>query len=227
MLGQPEDPVDYDALLPELRDFYQRNAAQRDETPKTGWKVEERQRFLGYLQREGKQRLLEIGAGTGHDSVFFRDQGLDVTCTDLSPAMVARCRAKGLTAHVMDFLHLDFPAESFDAVYALNCLLHVPKADLPAVLARIAALLRVGGLFFYGVYGGHDWEGPLDEERQPGRRFFSYFADDRLPAVVAPFFTVEYYGVIPMHFAERATFQSLILRKRDGLSEPEPYRPDA
>ena len=209
--------MQYDALLPELRVFYEHNAATRDGSPKQAWKVVERQRFLTVLQQDGKQRLLEIGAGTGHDSAFFRDEGLDVVCTDLSPAMVERCRAKGLTAYVMDFLHFDFPPQSFDAVYALNCLLHVPKTDLPAVLNRIAILLRPNGLFFYGVYGGQEWEGLVDADRSPGRRFFSYFADDRLPAVVAPSFTVEYYGVIPMRDEERFSFQSLIGRKRNAV----------
>lgn len=63
---------------------------------------------------------------------------LQVVATDLSPAMVGFCRQKGLDAHVMDFLHLDFPAGSFDAVYALNCLLHVPNADLPECWRRSA-----------------------------------------------------------------------------------------
>jgi SAM-dependent methyltransferase len=51
----------------------------------------------------------------------------------------------------MDFLHLDFPAGSFDAVYALNCLLHVPNADLPEVLAAIRAVLRPGQLHFQSL----------------------------------------------------------------------------
>ncbi|MGN9787218.1 hypothetical protein ACTMTF_37750 [Nonomuraea sp. ZG12] len=33
--------------------------------------------------------------------------------------MVALCWEKGLEAHVMDFLHLDFPPGSFDAVHVL------------------------------------------------------------------------------------------------------------
>ena len=75
--------MQYDDLLPELRAFYEQNAAQRDAHPKTAWKVEERQRFLAYLQNEGKRRLLEVGAGTGQDAEFFRDNGMDVVCADL------------------------------------------------------------------------------------------------------------------------------------------------
>jgi ubiquinone/menaquinone biosynthesis C-methylase UbiE len=62
--------------------------------------------------------LLEVGAGTGQDSIFFQVNGLAVAATDLSPGMVESCRRKGLEAYVMDLKDLSFPAESFDAAYA-------------------------------------------------------------------------------------------------------------
>ena len=40
-------------------------------------------------------RLLEVGAGTGQDAVFFRDNGMDVVATDLTPEMVDRCARRG------------------------------------------------------------------------------------------------------------------------------------
>src|SRR5690606_3962913 len=107
---------------------------------------------------------------------YFQENGLEVVAVDLSPAMVALCREKGLEAHVMDFLRLDFPPGSFDAVYALNCLLHVPDRDLPAVLEAIRAVLRPGGLFFLGVYGGGalTGEGSYDHDDHNPPRFFSF-----------------------------------------------------
>lgn len=45
--------------------------------------------FLRRLQQANCTRLLEIGAGTGQDSVFFASHGLDVVATDMSAAMVA------------------------------------------------------------------------------------------------------------------------------------------
>ena len=127
-----DDSEMYNDVIACLRESYNRNASERNQYGIEDWKVEQQQHFLSLLQQEGKQRLLEIGAGPGRDSQFFQDKGLEVTCTDLSPEMVALCRAKGLNAHVMDFLSLDFPAESFEMVYALNCLLHVPKRDWAA-----------------------------------------------------------------------------------------------
>ncbi len=203
----------YKQVISDLRESYDRNAQERDQYGIEAWKVEERQHFLSKLQEDTKQNLLEIGAGRGRDSKFFMDNGLDVTCTDLSPEMVELCRAKGLNAHVMDFLGLDFPAESFDAVYALNCLLHVPKKDLGSVLDTIRRLLKPDGLFYLGVYGLDDFEGvwPLDEYNP--KRFFSFHTDEGIQKAVAQHFEILYFKTIPRE-GDKRHFQSMTLRRK-------------
>ncbi len=155
----------FESIIDSIRLTYDHNAAERDAAALADWKIAEREDFANLMRAEGKRSLLEIGAGPGHFSAYFRDLGLDVTCTDLSPEMVRLCRQKGLNAHVMDFHHLNFPPASFDAVFALNCLLHVPSVDLDRVLSSIHRVLRPGGLFFYGVYGGYLSEGVWPEDR--------------------------------------------------------------
>ncbi|MEU4225189.1 class I SAM-dependent methyltransferase [Nonomuraea sp. NPDC026600] len=132
--------VRYDDVIGPLRTAYEGSAKRRDVSGKAPWKLAEREAFLNRLKRQGCRRVLEIGAGTGQDSAYFQENGLEVVAVDLSPAMVALCREKGIEARAMDFLSLDFAPGSFDAVYALNCLLHVPNSDLPAVLDAIYAL---------------------------------------------------------------------------------------
>ena len=100
-------------------------------------RVKRRNGKRGSLKRERNLRkLLEIGAGPGHHAKFFQDNGIAVKCIDLSPKMVKLCIDKGLDAQEMDFSRLTFSNDSFDAVWALNCLLHVPKVELPGVLVR-------------------------------------------------------------------------------------------
>ena len=187
---------------------------QRDHAEKEAWKVAERQQFLALLQQEGKVTLLEIGAGTGKDSLFFRDNGLRVVCTDLSPAMVNLCREKGLEAHVMDFLNLDFPPASFDAIYALNCLLHVPTRDLPTVLRKLQDLLPSGGLFFLGLYGGVEFEGVREQDWHIPPRFFSQHTDEFMRHVTAPFFDLVSFKAIPLQ-SKLFHFQSMVLRRKE------------
>jgi len=205
--------MEYQQVIENLRLAYnEESARKRDLSKKEAWKIAERQAFLERVQQEQCQRLLEVGAGTGVDSQFFQDNGLHVICADLSPAMVNCCRARGLEAYVMDFLHLDFPAGSFDALYALNCLLHVPTADLPAVLSRLHDLLRPGGLFFLGVYGGFEEEGIHANDWHTPARFFAHHTDEFMQEITGQFFLPVSFKTIaqaeqPWHF------QSLILRR--------------
>lgn len=192
---------------------YDRGAERRDAEVKAPWKLAERASFLERLRSEGMRRLLEIGAGTGQDSAFFRDGELDVVATDLSPAMVERCRAKGLDARVMDFMSLDFRPGSFDAVYAMNCLLHVPNEDLPAVLDTIRTVLRPGGLLFVGVYGGASSEGVEETDKHEPKRFFSARTDDELKGLVASRFEVLDFHSVDLGPAPAWHFQSLTARR--------------
>lgn len=204
---------DYQRVREDLRRAYDGAADRRDRQDKPPWKLAERAAFLRRLQQENCTRMLEIGAGTGQDSLFFASHGLDVVVTDLSAAMVARCRDKGLDARVLDFSQLDFPPESFDAVHAMNCLLHVPNADLAAVLASIAGVLRPGGLFFLGVYGGAEQaaEGVAEWDDHVPARFFSWRTDDQIVQ-----FARQSFDIVDFHIAQAGTqhrFQSLTLRR--------------
>jgi SAM-dependent methyltransferase len=199
-------------ILTDLRTAYDRKVDERAGKPLEPWKLAERGRFLALLQQEGKQNLLEIGAGPGQDSLFFQQNGLTVTCTDLSPAMVAHCRQQGLDAHVMDFAGLDFPPESFDALYARNCLLHVPHVDFPGILVKLCALLKPAGLFFLGQYGGIDQEGVWAEDHYEPKRFYARFTDEQIQEIAQATFDLVDFRRIDVGEGS-GHFQSLILRK--------------
>ncbi len=203
----------YDQVITNLLEFYNRDVERRDNSEYPAWKREERQHFLSFLQQEGKTSLLEIGAGTGRDSQFFHQHGLKVISTDLSPEMVKRCQQKGLTAYVMDFLHLDFPPGSFDAIYSFNCLLHVPAQDLPAVLQKIQGLLKPAGLFYLGVYGGIEREGARPDDPNETKRFFSFHTDECMQEVTRQFFALLYFKRVHLEGEGDLHFQSMILRR--------------
>jgi SAM-dependent methyltransferase len=200
----------YDDVLPDLRAFYDGAVKERDGMAKQQFKLDERAAFLDRLWIAEARSLLEIGAGTGQDSLFFADAGLDVTAVDLSPEMVRMCQEKGLTAAVRDVKHLEFPPESFDAVYTLNCLLHVPNDDLPEALSAIRTVLRPGGLLFVGLWGGESTEGVRPEDR----RFFSFRSDDELFAHLARFFEVVDFHTVEdkgHHFQSATLVRPLVL----------------
>ena len=197
----------------DLRSTYDKTAQDRDAVKASVWKLEERKRFLDMLQAAEKKTLLELGAGPGRDALFFERNGLEVTTTDLSPEMVRLCRAKGLRAQVTDFMALDFQNASFDAVFALNSLLHTPKKDLPDVLNGICRVLKPNGLFYLGVYGGHDFEGVWPDDPLEPKRFFAYYTDRDLLKRVGRAFETVYFRQVQTERGVGFHFQSLVLRK--------------
>jgi SAM-dependent methyltransferase len=198
----------YDDVLADLRASYDRGAAEREGMAKQQFKLDERAAFLDRLGVVEAKTLLEIGAGTGQDSVFFAGAGLTVVAVDLSPEMVARCRAKGLEAYERDFLHLGFEPAAFDAVYAMNSLLHVPNADLPEVLRAVRDVLTPGGLFYVGLWGGVSYEGTVEHDEQIPKRFFSRRTDEEIFAYAS-----ESFEVVDFHAVkdEDRHFQALTL----------------
>ncbi|HLB43963.1 MAG TPA: class I SAM-dependent methyltransferase [Candidatus Limnocylindrales bacterium] len=201
----------YAAVMARLRRSYDRAAEERDAMEPQPWKLAERQRFYELVRVAGGTTLLDIGAGTGVHAEFFKDRGMSVVCTDLSPRLVERCRQKGLIAYVMDFRQLDFPEALFDAVYAMNCLLHVPRSDLQTVLLAIGRVLRPGGLFYWGQYGGRDEEGVREDDRYVPKRFFASLSNEAIEREAGKQFEIADFHAIPLG-PDGFVYQSLTLR---------------
>ena len=174
-----------------LRMAYDAGAAERDHAGEDRWRAPLRDQLVALLAAERRTRVLEIGAGSGYTSQYFADQGLDVVATDLSPTQVELCMAKGLTAYVRDFYNLGFPRRSFDAVWAMNCLLHVPSDDLESVLVGIRDVLAHDGVFCMGTWGGISREGIYENDSYRPRRLFALRADDDVRERVGKIFEVE------------------------------------
>jgi phosphatidylethanolamine/phosphatidyl-N-methylethanolamine N-methyltransferase len=85
------------------------------------------------------ETVLEVGIGTGISASLY-PRGCDVVGIDLSEPMLERAAQRLQDEHIrnvrllrMDAAHLDFPDESFDAVYAPYLISAVPD---PVMVAR-------------------------------------------------------------------------------------------
>jgi ubiquinone/menaquinone biosynthesis C-methylase UbiE len=207
-----EASINREAVNADLIQAYDRMAQLRDFDRYEEWKRNERRDFASRLMREGGLKLLDIGCGTGRDGQWFAENDFTVTCIDLSPKMIQSARRKGLDARVMDFMEPDFPPESFDALFALNALVHISHSELPATLDTLKTLLRPGGLFFLGQYGGSDFEGVLEKDNYRPKRFFSFPSEESLKPILEAAFTIESFREIPLEGRDYQ-FYSVVLRK--------------
>jgi SAM-dependent methyltransferase len=102
-------------------------------------------------------RALDLGCGEGRNTVWFATQGWRATGVDFAQVGIDKGRKVAKTAGVqVDWIVADLrdhepPTGAFDAV--LVAYLHLPAADLAAVLGRAAAALAPGGRL---VVIGHD-----------------------------------------------------------------------
>ena len=200
----------YDDVLPPLRAAYDAKVEERDAHPVEAWKDAERERFRVLLRDEGRRTLVDVGAGTGVHAAYFHDTGIDVTCVDLSPAMVNRCRERGLSYN-QDVLH-SAPGASMPR--RDDSLLHTPRADLRDALERIRGVLAPAGVFYLGQYGGVAFEGPWLADSYDPPRYFSRLTDDDLGQAAAEVFTVDDFRVIDVGApGDFGHFQALLLRR--------------
>jgi SAM-dependent methyltransferase len=114
----------------------------------------------------------------------------------------------------MDMTHLDFPPASFDAVYALNSLLHIAQSEFRRVLQNIQRVLAPAGLFYLGLYGAdEEFEGVWENDSYTPKRFFSFKTDETIQETTAEVFKPLYFKRIATHGKQVLHFQSLILEK--------------
>lgn len=78
--------------------------------------------FLDFLPEQAK--ILDLGCGSGRDSLVFTNKGYQVDAIDTSIELVVRARElTGLNVKQLSFYELNV-AENYDAVWACASLLH-------------------------------------------------------------------------------------------------------
>ena len=92
--------------------------------------------------------ILDLGCGGGQDARFLLAEGFRVVGMDLTTAFLrtAQSTAPSVPLVLADMRDLPYRDESFDAVWAAACLMHVPKPEAGQVLMRVSRIVRPGGL---------------------------------------------------------------------------------
>lgn len=141
--------------LEEQRRFWTEWNIAKQARPLSAVSLRQKEETIAWLASLGRTDLniLEVGCGNGWMTPWLKPLGT-LTAVDLSEEVVADAaqRIPGVQFVGGDFMEIDFPEESFDAVVTLEVLAHV--ADQPAFINRVAQVLRPGGFLVLATQNG-------------------------------------------------------------------------
>lgn len=131
--------------------------------------------FLSCLPTQA--HILDLGAGSGRDSLYFMKHGCQVTIVDGSDVMCKACeKLTGQKAIHSTFLDFE-TQEKYDGVWACASLLHLHKEEIPVVLSHLAGMLKNPNTLYLSFKYG-DFEGQRKE------RYFTDLTEKSLMGVI-------------------------------------------
>lgn len=108
--------------------------------------------FEKYVSKGSK--VLDLGFGSGRDTLHFLNKGYEVVSIDFSKELVKRAKKiMPNEVRLLDFHYLDYNAE-FDAIWACASLLHSSESALRPVLNRCIKALKANGILYMSLKKG-------------------------------------------------------------------------
>ena len=131
--------------------------------------------FLKYIKPQGK--ILDVGFGSGRDSLAFLSKGYDVYSLDPCEAFIENGKTIGLPHLLKENIEDIKYKEEFDGIFCCASLLHLPKEKLPKVFKLLNNALKKDGTIYISFKYG-DFEGIRTE------RYFTDLTEESLKALL-------------------------------------------
>ena len=104
------------------------------------------QPFLAELP-EGA-RILDVGCGSGRDTLAFKKKGYQVDAIDYSEELVKKAsRLTGIPIKLKSFYEVD-DYEAYDGIWACASLLHCERTRLKEVIGKLLSALKPNGVLY-------------------------------------------------------------------------------
>ena len=128
--------------------------------------------FLKLVPKDGK--ILDLGCGSGRDSMNFMKLGYEVTSVDGAKELAKKASVLlGKEVIVSTFEELELK-EKFHGIWACASLLHIKREDLKTVLNNLYNNLDDKGVFYMSFkYGEKEY---VDDKN----RYFNCFTDESI-----------------------------------------------
>ncbi len=132
--------------------YYDRQAMQYFQSTVRADVAENCERFLGYVPPGG--RIIDLGAGSGRDMLYFKKRGYFVSGIDAS-AELCRLASEYTGIEVACQRIQDWrPEEKYDGIWANASLLHLELSEIEDFILRAGSYLEGGGVLYISMKEG-------------------------------------------------------------------------
>jgi SAM-dependent methyltransferase len=127
--------------------------------------------------------IADVGCGPGRDIALLRSRGFHVIGLDMSAAQLQVGGVRGVVQ--ADMRRLPLVAAAVAAVWCRAALLHIPRDEVPGVLAEFTRVVQPGGWLYLAVAegDGEGWETAVNYNSDH-RRWFTYHREPDLTAML-------------------------------------------
>lgn len=163
-------------------DYYNQNSEQFVQTTLNVNMESLYQAFLVLLPNGG--HILDLGCGSGRDTLAFKNKGYQVEALDYSKALVEKATAlTGIPIRYQSFYDLNDQG-IYDGIWACASLLHCKRDRLADVMQSILNALKVNGILYMSFKYG-------DKDREKDGRKFTDLNEEQAEELLNQFYQIE------------------------------------
>ncbi len=143
--------------------------------------------FEKYLKKNAS--ILDLGCGSGRDSLYFSNKGFNVTSLDGSIKMIDYLKSKLKNEIVFSVFEEYKTEKKFDGIWACASLLHVKKENMKDIILKYIDLLSINGIFFMSFK-------LRNKDFEKDGRVFTCFSEDSFKILLSEFLNIEIIKII-------------------------------
>ena len=164
-------------------DYYNKHA---EEFTASTFEVDMESLYRPFLaELPGGTRILDVGCGSGRDTLAFKNKGYYVDAIDYSEELVKKAtRLTGIPIKLKSFYEVD-DYEAYDGIWACASLLHCERSRLAEVLEKMVQALKPNGVIYMSFKYG-------DSDRDQDGRQFTDLDENQAEALLEQFDNVQH-----------------------------------
>ena len=164
-------------------DYYNKHA---EEFTASTFEVDMESLYRPFLaELPGGTRILDVGCGSGRDTLAFKNKGYHVDAIDYSEELVKKAsRLTGIPVKLKSFYEVD-DYEAYDGIWACASLLHCERNRLKEVIGKLVSALKPNGVLYMSFKYG-------DSDRDQDGRQFTDLDENQAEALLEQFENVQH-----------------------------------